>query len=551
MRRSSKDHNSARARRTPEEKPLSIAPKSPEKVLAPDATNEGSSSLPSLFDGFSREQGAQMAQRCLLSALEWMHERASHEPAENQAAWRKQLGAVQAAMRFIRQDSLPAAASADRSPPGAIDPQRAKEFGARVRAARREAGLSRDDLALRAGLSLGTVRNVEAGSNLPNHATVLRLLAVKELALSSEHVPWQHTIPTHFGSSPNCWIAPGYDPLKLFADLFERLNSQGGSLEQTFAYLDHKSAATWFQISNQSQYASRYRAKTPIEQMAQRVIDETRHAKLDVIALGSGDGKQEVRLVQSLLDWAEERRLVADIRLFLIDVSQPLLSAALLHANAALEHRGVYVCAVQGNFHHWPQYRQFHYANERSHRRRVLCMFGNTVGNLDNESRFFQHTLVGLVPNDLLLVDLGLGYGSPDNPDHIRSRDPVLSLSVPETHIEWLSGPIWRYSKDVRHVTLSYQLDLTSQFPGAYTIDTLAKVQLTTGEERRFSVFRFRRYNAQRFAEHLRQLGWDVLVQTPFGPDPSQPVMSALLFRRIAEPGAKTEGVFWYPAPES
>ena len=257
-----------------------------------------------------------------------------------------------------------------------------------------------------------------------------------------------------------------------------------------------------------------------------------------------------MRLVQHLLDWAEERHLVPDIRLFLLDVSQPLLSAALLHANANLEHRGVYVCAVQGNFHHWPQYRQFHYANERSHRRRIICMFGNTVGNLDNESRFFQHTLVGLVPNDLLIVDLGLGFGSPENPAEILSRDPVLSRSVPETHAEWLSGPIWRYSKEVRNVNLAYQLDTTSQFPGAYTIDTLAKVQLNTGEERRFSVFRFRRYDAQRFAEHLHQLGWQLLANEPFGPDSASPVMSALLFRRIAEPAAKSEADAFHPAPQ-
>lgn len=312
------------------------------------------------------------------------------------------------------------------------------------------------------------------------------------------------------------------------------MSSRGGSVEQTYAYLDHKSATNWYQLSTQSEYASKYRAKTPLEEMARGILAESQHARFDVIALGSGDAMQEVRLVQHLLDQAEAKNLMGDTRLFLVDISQPLLSVAYQHASKALGQRGVYLCAVQGDFHQWPQYTQLHHIEERSHRRRIVCMFGNTIGNLDNEARFFEHTLVGLGIGDLLLVDFLLAYGSPEQPEEIERRDPSLSRPVPPAHVEWLGGPIWRYCKDVVDVNLSYRLDLKCQFPGAYTLDTIAKVRLRDGRERTFSTFRFKRYDSQRFADTLRQFGWELLADLPFGPDPAKPVMAALLFRKVS-----------------
>ncbi len=480
-------------------------------------------------------QGGQLAQRCMLWALQWMHDRAAERPKERRGEWRKHLNAMQAALRFAHQECPTEASLPESSAQGTIDPMQVKKFGEMVERARMAASLSRSELGKRAGLAEGTVRNTEEGNNIPTQATVQRLLAVSELGLRVEQVPWLRTEGTSFGSSPNCWIAPGYDPLKLFAELFELLNSRGGSVEQTFSYLDHKSATNWYQLSTQSEYASKYRAKTPLEEMARHILSDSMHARFDVIALGSGDGMQEVRLVQHLLDQAEAKQLVRDVRLFLIDISQPLLSVAYQHASMTLGQRDVYICAVQGDFHQWPQYTQFHHTDERSHRRRLVCMFGNTVGNLDNEARFFEHTLVGLGVGDLLLIDFLLAYGNPANPAEIERRDPSLSRPVPQAHVEWLGGPLWRYCKDVVDVTLNYRLDVRCQFPGAYTLDTVAKARLRDGREKSFSVFRFKRYDSQRFADTLRHFGWELVADVPFGPDPAKPVMAALLFRKVSQ----------------
>jgi hypothetical protein len=56
--------------------------------------------------------------------------------------------------------------------------------------------------------------------------------------------------------SPNCWLTPEYDALKLHSELTMLLNGRGGHLEQTYLYLDPSSAAAWCSIAEQEDYTS-------------------------------------------------------------------------------------------------------------------------------------------------------------------------------------------------------------------------------------------------------------------------------------------------------
>jgi transcriptional regulator with XRE-family HTH domain len=478
-----------------------------------------------------------LVQTSILGALQGIQNLAADADEAMQAGCKKQMQALQTALRYIHKnfpaEEAPEKAN-DAARDWAIDPERAEAFGQTVEKARRATGLSRGKLAERAGLSEQTIYNVEAATNVPTHATVVRLLSVPELGLVSEQVPWRRPDAAQFGSSPNCWIAPGYDPLKMFLNLFELVNGRGGSIEQTFAYLDHRSAVSWYQLCNQSHYASKYRARMPLDAMAQRLLAESTHARFDVFALGSGDGKSEVRLVQHLLDHAEEKRRKVDVRLHLLDISQPLLSAAYQHAAQTLGKRGVYICAVQGDFHHWPQYAQFHYTPESAHRRRIICMLGNTIGSLDNEVRFFQHTLIGLAPGDVMLLDIDLLRAPIERPDEIELQDVQLRNGLQPGHIEWLSGPLRRYCDGAADITLALSLDLHTSVPGSYMVDTLATVRMRDGQQRRFSIFRFKCYEPGRFVNLLRSFGWDLLEDASYGPDPATPAKALLLFHRVS-----------------
>ena len=66
----------------------------------------------------------------------------------------------------------------------------------------------------------------------------------------------------------------------------------------------------------------------PMDRVAERVAELAGPVGLDVIGLGCGDGKDEVRLTQCLLEHHKNRNL----RLYLLDISQPLCCAAYRHA---------------------------------------------------------------------------------------------------------------------------------------------------------------------------------------------------------------------------
>src|SRR4051812_31130537 len=98
---------------------------------------------------------------------------------------------------------------------GMLDPHRAVEFGKTLAARRRAAKLSRMALSERAGLSRNTILNIESGTHNPTRTTLIRRLAVTALGLSQADVPWRMPAEGDLSSTPNCWIAPGYDPIQM------------------------------------------------------------------------------------------------------------------------------------------------------------------------------------------------------------------------------------------------------------------------------------------------------------------------------------------------
>ena len=346
-------------------------------------------------------------------------------------------------------------------------------------------------------------------------------------------MPWRRPSESSFFASPNCWIAPGYDPIKMFVDLINLLNGQGGPIEQTYAYLDHQSALHWYSLANQSGYATEHRESMPLGPMAAKILESTGRGCIDLIALGAGDGRQEVRLALHILEKGGElfSRHRADLCLHLLDISQPLLSEAYRHAAASLaSRRGVTVWAIQGNFHHLPRYTQLHYAPERAHRRRVITMLGNTWGNLDNEPSFIRHCLGDFAPNDLLLMDVDLARAPADQPDAIRRQDHALQNGMKPAHVEWLGGPLLRYCQGAVDVKFRYELETNCPVPGSYCLDAMATVTGADKRERRFSVFRFKRYDLERLTKLLASHGWQLLAQLPHGVENGKPVQMVMLF---------------------
>lgn len=478
----------------------------------------------------------------VLETLQGLQLFAQQRPAKESGTWNAEISQLQNLLALLHK-TCPAEASTEADDTGAegtLEPGKLREFGLLLGRLRKAAELSYTGLGKMAVLSRNTLINLEHGRVNPTHATVLRLLSVRELGLRRDQVPWrQQTESDSSSSPPNCWIAPGYDPIKMFVDLITLLNGHGGHVEQTYAYLDHQSALHWYSLANQSGYVTEHRDNMPIGPIAAKILANTGRACIDLIALGAGDGRQEVRLALHLLEqggnlFTGHR---ADICLYLLDISQPLLSEAYRHAAASLDsRRGVTVWAIQGNFHHLPRFTQLHYAPERAHRRRVITMLGNTLGNLENEPSFLRHCLVGFAPGDLLLLHVDLARAPASNPEEIRRQDNALRVGLRPAHSEWLGGPLRRYCQGVAEVSLRYELETHCPVPGSYCLDALATVTGADKRARDFCVFRFKRYDAPSLAKILAAHGWQLVAEFPHGVENGKPIQLLMLFRKVSAP---------------
>lgn len=405
---------------------------------------------------------------------------------------------------------------------------RIQHWSALLRARRESSGLSRKMLSELSGVPEAALQRLEEGTYAPSQMALLHLLSVPQLKLETSDLPWEASAIDP-NLALNCWLAPGFDPVKMVKELSLQVNGNGGHIEQSYLYMDHMSAAHWCAIAEQKDYDA-MQSSMPLDRCAARILRYVGNTGIDMIALGPGSARNEVWLVKQLLVQAGH----ADLRLYLLDISQPLLSVAYRHAAEVLADYGGAVFAIQGNFHHLPRYGQLLYSPRRAHRRRLITMLGHTFSNLENELRFMRNSLVGFAAGDLLLIDCRMAYAPADRPDEIMLKDPTLagrrSSDLRSRWDEFLAGPFRRYGSDKCEVDIVPTLDMSCAIPGSYGVDLRAVVR-SGGGEREFSVYYGRRYDPSLLIQALRREGWDLVDQFHYGGD-SSPCNLLLLRKR-------------------
>ena len=90
-------------------------------------------------------------------------------------------------------------------------PDERHHLGTLIRDARTRARMSRATLALHAGLSQSTIKNIEHGRD-SSPLTLRSLVSVRELGLPEDLVA--HYLPET--NLPNAWYAPGFAPISEF-----------------------------------------------------------------------------------------------------------------------------------------------------------------------------------------------------------------------------------------------------------------------------------------------------------------------------------------------
>lgn len=428
------------------------------------------------------------------------------------------------ALRFVQKALTLLGDPEDSSALGPID---WSSFADQLRNRRQEAKLSQGFVAERVGVTATTIRNIETQRRRPGRGLMLKLLAIPELGLRVADIKLDAAQSLGTAWTPTSWFAPKYDPVAMMSDMVEVLNGEGGQVEQTLLYFDPQSAADWMATSSSPAYVATYRAGVPFDAMAGHIATCVGGQPLWVNALGCGDGKAEVLLVENL---KQKLPKSAKLELFLLDISHVLLSAAHKHATEKLA--GIPVRTVHGNFHELPRYAML--TQPREHHRRLYTMLGLTLVNLREEVRFFRDTLSCCAPGDLFLFDVLFAYGSPEQPAEIRRRDPALNSPIRESHKTWLGGPLRRYCRGLSEVDFKIELDTNCPVPGSYGLDFIATAKLHGGlPDRRFSMTRWRRYEPNKLAECLDAAGWHPELIAPYAPDAdNKPTMALMLFKK-------------------
>ena len=399
------------------------------------------------------------------------------------------------------------------------------EFGKTLKLRRQQASLGQKEIAELVEVSEPMIRSIEAARRRPSRKLLLRLLAVPALNMHLDDLLGSSGQP---GVIPTLWMSPEYDPRQLITALVERLNGSGCSLEQTTAYLDATSAMDWLATCSTPNYLALFSNAEAMEAVALQVAERCGAGGVDVIALGSGDARREVRLVECLLEHTA-RRNIKDIRVFLLDISHVLLTEGHKYATSKIGSAVKNLFALHGNFHELAQYPLFSQGDLRS-RCRVFTLFGGTMANLDNEVRFFRDTMSAAIPGDFFVTDYASAYASADEPDRIRELDPPLRSGVLPGHKTWLSGSLLRHTKGARSVDISIELNTDCTVRGSYELVFVANVTMEKGTaSRRFVVWRVRRYDPVLLEECLARTGWATEMQIPFGGNERSKLTLALL----------------------
>lgn len=470
------------------------------------------------------QESRRAARRHALGLVEQLEALASKDAAGYQSVWTECVSRVQEVLRFLEAGgSIASSAWFGQS----IPKWQLVEFGRLVRDKRNAAGFSRVKLARIAKLSDATIKFLETARHPPSRATLIRLIGVAELKLGWADVPW---LPSPPAAAPdntrlpeddrprapsllNCYITPSYDALSMVTEFKRFLNGAGGHVEQTCAYIDPESAAAYLALCQNSTRAASLRARLPLAQMAKQIVAVSDAGALQVVALGCGDGVSETHLTGYLVE-AQARR----VELCLLDISQPLLSYAYQHAADALASLpNVDVWAIQGNFHHLPLYAECFTATPQKRRRRLFCMLGGTLANLDQELRFLRQSLLTCVEGDLLLLDVPLVGAAGDRPAEAGQVDKLLAEGVPQQYTAWLGGPIWRHTREVTGIDFSWEVETRCSVPSSYALLAMAEVRASNRGERRFSLFRFSRYEPGKLAVCLSEIGWEEIGAVSYG----------------------------------
>ncbi|MFO0579023.1 MAG: L-histidine N(alpha)-methyltransferase [Polyangia bacterium] len=387
-------------------------------------------------------------------------------------------------------------------------------LGKQIRIRREAAGLSRAKLAKKARLSEATIKLMESRGQVSRRGFLL-LCKVKELGFSPADFGSEEPLDDFLGVSPdaraparvpisplNAYLAPAVDVLSLHQQQRHALQGRGGVLPPFTVYLEPASVEDyrrWYDLTWR-----RFESRNALCSLLPVLLAVLRKGRrrLDLISLGCGFGESETNLTQ-LLALGDEA-LDVDVSLCLVDLSLPLLSAAVRKAHYLLGANPEVRCwGVHADMEQLGPQRDILYDPRR---RRLFTLLGGTLGEVDSESRLLRQSIASVAePGDLFLFDVDLAAASSPMPSALWARFTA-----------WQLGVVRRAQPDLRGL----ELDLVQTPPTGWATkehELVASGQAPDGTARRWTLGRSRRYSTDHLSRQLEGCGWRVLHVLRFG----------------------------------
>lgn len=320
---------------------------------------------------------------------------------------------------------------------------------------------------------------------------------------------------------PNCFLGLGVNPVALDEKLHRILNGTGDQIDQLYLYLSPTSAAAWQLETALDDYkAGTTLPADVIVSGIDRRVQKTMPGRpsLNIVALGSGEARQEQRIVQALI----RQNTVQKINLYLVDASHPMLNTGYIECERVFSpyRHEVKPLAVYQNFMELPQNRRFLRSLSQGNSMNLITFLGFTFANLENEGLFLRNTLSSFPSKTMLLVDILTPYASSDDPEEIKKKDPQFAARRPyadRAERRWAIPFIQHHPKVKTHKDIQFISVLdnqTSYIKGSYTVEIKARV----GDDQ-WTIQRFKRYNLKGLTEAFRNEKWSHVSTFPFYDD--------------------------------
>ncbi len=376
---------------------------------------------------------------------------------------------------------------------------------------RAEAKLTRPQLAKLAGISVGTLKNIEhvkRKSIAPDTLNRLRSIPLLRLPIS---------IGTDASSSAEGYHAiwmPRYNP-NYGCDLAQAaLRWRWDRLPYCSLHHSKESTDLYQFLNSCGEYGNWLNQMPPEIRLLISCIYKHLDGEFDFICLTIGHGWTDLKLAESLLSDESHRMR----NLWLVSPNIHLLSHGLHVYNKQMripERHGSAVGMVLGKHEE--------YVNNLRPiglRKRVFLLLGALINHDSGEE------LLNLISNkaqagDVLIFDITLPCGELGNRNSIISTDPRLSGVLPLSFIEsvekWIEPAIKEIDSTIFRIDWSYGIDDFKKEKGrnleTYSIDMRAKILREHSEPQDLSVSRIHRHSPELLEKFLNMNHWSLISE--------------------------------------